>query len=187
MTMLSQRAHDVTSTRCDPRVPLPHFDSNLAGTLASTGLRKLSRSGSITVMPACLERVDQLGFLLHDLVVLPDAVRRRRALCRLPRSLSASTCPCRLVHHDQPRRDDMPGQHEILLHLVELRALDRRQRILLPVHRALAQRQIELADIERRRPRAPGLRHRAERIDLRDAQLEALHVVDRLDRACCPT
>src|SRR6476646_5589283 len=34
--------------------PLPHFDSNLAGTLASTGLRKLSMSGWITVMPAVL-------------------------------------------------------------------------------------------------------------------------------------
>src|SRR5207247_1349596 len=35
--------------------PLPHFSSNLAGTVASTGLRKLSRSGSITFIPAFLK------------------------------------------------------------------------------------------------------------------------------------
>jgi hypothetical protein len=34
------------------QVPLPHFGSNCAGSFASTGLRKLSTSGSITVMPA---------------------------------------------------------------------------------------------------------------------------------------
>src|SRR5215472_3155007 len=128
-----------------------------------------------------LERVGELALLRKDLGVLRLAMRIDGRLQNLS-VLGAQRLPRGLVDDDEPRRDDVTGEHEILLHLVELVALDGRQRILLPVDGALAQREIELADVERRRARAPGLRHRAEGVDLGDAQLESLHVVDRVDR-----
>ena len=166
--------------------PLPHFDSNFAGTLASTGLRKLSMSGWMTVMPPVLNVSTSLLSCARISLSCVWPLRLDRGLEHLP-LLGVERLPRGFVHDDEARRDDVAGQHQVLLHLEELVALDRRQRILLAVDRALAQRQIELADVERRRPRAPGLGHRAERVDLGDAQLEALHVVDGVDRLACPT
>jgi hypothetical protein len=42
-----------------------------------------------------------------------------------------------LVHQEDRRAVDVAGQAQVLLHLVELGRHDHRQRILLPVHRAL--------------------------------------------------
>jgi len=47
---------------------------------------------------------------------------------------------------------------------------------------ALTQREVELADVHGRRPRPPSFGHRPERVDLGNAQLESLHVVDGVDR-----
>ena len=53
--------------------------------------------------------------------------------------------------------DDVAGQHDVLLHLVELLRLDRRQRVLLRVDGAVLQRQVDLGEGDRRRVRAAGL------------------------------
>ena len=58
---------------------MPHLLSNCVGTLSSTGLRKLSTSGSVTRHAGGLQRVDKARLLVRQLLVLPgDAVGDRR-------------------------------------------------------------------------------------------------------------
>ncbi len=111
----------------------------------------------------------------------------RDGLAQAAAFLVAQRLPRRFIHHDQPRRDDVPGQHQIFLHFEQLRALDRRQWIFLSVDQALAQGKIEFREIERGGACAPGFGHGAEGVDLRNPELEAFHVVDGIDgfRARC--
>src|SRR5262249_30748627 len=94
-----------------------------------------------------LERVDELAFLRQDFRILRLAVRVDGRLEDLS-LLRLQRLPRRFVHDDEPRRDDVAGEHQVLLDLEELVALDRRQRVLLAVDRPLAQREIELSDVE---------------------------------------
>ena len=76
----------------------------------------------------------------------------------------------------------MAGQHDVLLHLVELLRLDGGERILLGFHGAVLQREIDLGEGDRRGVGAAGARHREIGRHVRHADLEALHVGAGLDR-----
>ncbi len=78
--------------------------------------------------------------------------------------------------------DDVAGQHDVLLHLVELLGLDRRQRIFLGFDRAVLQREIDFREGDRGGVGAAGARHRQIGRHIRHADLEALHVGAGLDR-----
>src|SRR6185369_3859287 len=65
----------------------------------------------------------------------------------------------------------------VLLHLVELLRLDRRQWVFLCVDGVVLQREIDLGERDRRRVGAERLRKREVRGCVRDADLEALHVL----------
>ena len=81
----------------------------------------------------------------------------------------------------QQRLDDVTGQHDVALHLVELLGHDGRQRILLAVHGALLQGQIHFCEGDRGGVGADRFRqHQIER-RRRHAQLHALHVLGLLD------
>ena len=86
-------------------------------------------------------------------------------------SRSAGLRPCQKASFTTttPGRDDVRGEDDELLHLVELAGADGRQRILLAVDHALLEGEIELAEVDRRRLGAPGLDHGAEDVVLRHA------------------
>src|SRR5437867_11222833 len=131
--------------------------------------------------PALREGVDQLALLLDDLGIRGRDGFRESGLHHRPVGVG-KPAPELLVHDHKARRDDVRGQHQELLHFENLRRLDRRKRILLAVDELLLEREIELAEVDRRRPRAPGFGHRVEYVDRRHAQLETHHVLRLLDR-----
>ena len=68
---LAQAGCAVRAPGSAPRGPCPTSPRTCRGTVASTGLRKLSRSGSITVMPPFLKVSTRRRLLGGDLLVLP--------------------------------------------------------------------------------------------------------------------
>src|SRR5829696_1833341 len=74
--------------------PLPHFASNLPGTAARTGLRKLSRSGSTTVMPPFL-KVSTRDASWAAISLSCQAAAPSIAALRSARSASGRACQAR--------------------------------------------------------------------------------------------
>jgi hypothetical protein len=88
----------------------------------------------------------------------------------------------RLVHQHHAGAVDVAGQRQVLLHLVELGRHDHRQRVLLPVHRALLQRGEHLGKGHRRGDDAEALVGGHVHRVLHGAHLQALEVVGGVDR-----
>ena len=72
--------------------------------------------------------------------------------------------------------DDVAGQRDVGLHLVELLRLDGGQRVLLRLDRAVLQREVDLGEGDRRGVGAAGLRHGEVGRHVGDAHLHALEV-----------
>ena len=81
----------------------------------------------------------------------------------------------------EQRFDDVAGQHDVALHLVEFLGHDGRQRILLAIDGALLQGEVHFGESDWRGVGADRLRqHQIER-RRRHAQLHALHILGLLD------
>ena len=90
--------------------------------------------------------------------------------------------PGRPSDDGQQRVGDVAGQHDVLLHFVELLRIDRRQRVFLRVDRPILQSQVDLGEGDRRGIRADGAReHRIQR-RVGHADLQSLHVLGLVDR-----
>src|SRR5664280_1308641 len=74
------------------------------------------------------------------------------------------------------------GHRAVLLHFVELGRGDDGERVFLAVDDLRLQRAVDLAEIDRCRRGVEGLEHRGPQRRDRDADLEALQIVGRLDR-----
>ena len=94
---------------------------------------------------------------------------------------ASESLPQRAADDREQRLGDVAGEHDVRLHLVELLRQDRRQRVLLRVHGALLQREIDLGEGDRRGVGADRLREHEVQRRRRHAQLHALHVLGLLD------
>ena len=115
-----------------------------------------------------------VGALLHGAFV-EQALRRSRA------DPPAAAPRCAVRHHPEAF-PHVAGERAELLHLVELRRVDQRERIFLPVDHLGLQRRIDLDEIDRGRRGAERAEHRGEQRAHRHAQLQALQVVRIVDR-----
>ena len=76
----------------------------------------------------------------------------------------------------------MVRHRQVLLNFLELRRVDLRERILFAVHHAGLQRDEDFGESHRRRARAVCLEHLHAPFTLRNAKLDALQILGRLDR-----
>ena len=117
---------------------------------SSARLRKTSRSTVVTVRPARLQ-------ILEDACLVGEAsvvVLLQRHLGRgdeLGAVRFGQLVEDRLRDIVEHRLDQMRGQHNLLRHLVELRGIEDRERVLLPVDRAGLERKINLGHAHRHR------------------------------------
>src|SRR6185503_1341130 len=87
--------------------------------------------------------------------------------------------PHALVHEHREDRLHVPGEHHVLLHLVQLEVVDVGQGVLLPDDQAGGERGGELGHLHRRGYGAHAGQHRGPELDRHAAVLLALHVLDR--------
>ena len=80
--------------------------------------------------------------------------------------------------------DDMAAHHDRLLHFVELLRFDRGQRVLLRIHRAILQREIDLGERDRRRVGTAGLRCRHVSRDVRHPNLRPFIPAQSVNAFC---
>ena len=78
--------------------------------------------------------------------------------------------------------DDMAGEHDMLLHLVELLRIDRRQGVFLRLDSPVLQCEIDLGKGDRRGIGTAGAWHGEIGRHVRDAHLQTLHVAAFADR-----
>ena len=134
---------------CD-QPPLPSLCSG------SAAARNAARSTSTTVLPSLRNSSASLLLGVADLL---GRLAGRLAQHLLEDLLVgvAELRPHMAADDGQQRLGDVAGQHDVRLHLVELLRHDGRQRILLPVDRALLQREIDFGEGDRRRVGADRL------------------------------
>ena len=145
------------------------------GLFSSTASSKLALSTSVTLMPLSLKVCTSAAS--RSWMIVGGA--HRRLLHHLGEDrlvLVGQRGPARLRDDGVEVVDDVPGQRDVGLHLVELLRLDRRQRVLLRLHGAVLQREIDLGEGDRRGVGAAGLRHGEVGRHVRDAHLHALEV-----------
>src|SRR2546429_5763540 len=102
------------------------------------------------------EEFDELLFLAHAVLVV-EARRLRRRPLHLRPVRRGQRVPGLRGDRELQRVDEVPREHDLPRHLVELRRLQRRQRVVLAVDGAGLQAEVDLGEGERRRVRAERL------------------------------
>src|SRR5438552_5088254 len=127
------------------------------------------------------EEFDELLFLAHAVFVV-EARRFRRRPLHLRPVCRGQRVPGLRGDRELQRVDEVPREHDLPRHLVELRRPQRRQRVVLAVDGAGLQAEVDLGKGERRRIRAERLPEEEPLLGARHAQLYSGEIRRRPDR-----
>ena len=145
------------------------------GLFSSTAFSKLALSTSVTLRPFSL-KVSTSAASRSWMILVARSAASCITSVKIALSSSRERGPARLRDDGVEVVDDVAGQGDVGLHLVELLRLDRGQRVLLRLDRAVLQREIDLGEGDRRGVGAAGLRHGEVGRHVRHAHLHPLHV-----------